>query len=499
MMHTFPRRRRDWSRHAESRQPRSASAASADPPTAATRMPQQWLLFHSAVTFLLLTYIWRLQDIVPGLSALQLVSIVTVGAVALFLLQQQFQNLLHTSRYPPFRIASIILILMIGSIPAGIYMGNSLDYVLVDFSKTFLLMVLIAAGVRGTRNIERLLVINLIGATIYSAYAVSSGEVVDGRLSHLIYYDANDLGMLVVCTLPICVYFLRRGVPIFPKFIALTALPVLLLAFVRSGSRGAFLGILAIGAFMLFRFTAISRTARILTLSATVIAMPVIGGDQYLDLMKTLLAPTTDYNWVGNQDTGRMEVWKRGIGYMLHRPILGVGVNNFYVAEGTLSARGRQQQFGRGFKWSAAHNSFVQIGAELGVSGLLAFVALLYVSFKSTMRPLPRTGDSAVLTQQALGQTFAAALLGYIVTAFFLSQAYGAFLYSMIGLIIALDASRGTPALAPPPQYAPERPLGRGGLIANAASYSGFSACVCRSVSVCICGAAHRTTLTHSP
>ena len=119
-----------------------------------------------------------------------------------------------------------------------------------------------------------------------------------------------------------------------------------------------------------------------------------------------------------------MEVWKRGVGYMLRRPVLGVGADNFYVAEGTLSERGRQQQFGRGFKWSAAHNSFVQIGAELGIPGLVAFIAMLIVAFRTGLRSSARSHDPDSLTQHALGQAFAATVIGYVVTAF--NESYAA-------------------------------------------------------------------------
>jgi len=61
------------------------------------------------------------------------------------------------------------------------------------------------------------------------------------------------------------------------------------------------------------------------------------------------------------------------MGYMVARPFLGVGANAFPQAEGRFSAYGRERQAaGRGVRWAAAHNSFVQVGAEPGVSGLLA-------------------------------------------------------------------------------------------------------------------------------
>jgi len=64
-----------------------------------------------------------------------------------------------------------------------------------------------------------------------------------------------------------------------------------------------------------------------------------------------------DYNYTSRD--GRIEVWKRGVGYMVQNPVLGVGADAFFVADGTISGK---ENLGFGIKYSAAHNSVVQVG-----------------------------------------------------------------------------------------------------------------------------------------
>jgi O-antigen ligase len=141
-----------------------------------------------------------------------------------------------------------------------------------------------------------------------------------------------------------------------------------------------------------------------------------------------------------------MDIWKRGLGYMVTHPLLGVGASAFSSAEGTLAPQAARQQRGIGFKWSEAHNSFIEIGAELGVLGLVLFVSLLAAGFR-TLAPIRRgpQGPPAFLAQ-----ALTASLLSYAVSGFFLSAAYWAYLYALLGMIVGL-AKVVAPAAARPP------------------------------------------------
>ena len=140
-----------------------------------------------------------------------------------------------------------------------------------------------------------------------------------------------------------------------------------------------------------------------------------------------------------------MEIWKRGIDYMMTYPVFGVGVGAFPMAEGTLALEAREQrQYGRNVKWSAAHNPFIQIGAELGVLGLIAFVALLVGAFRTLSKV--RRGSPAEAAM--LAQLLTACLVGFMVGAFFSSQAYASYLYMLLGMIVGL-ARTASPSQGP--------------------------------------------------
>jgi len=105
------------------------------------------------------------------------------------------------------------------------------------------------------------------------------------------------------------------------------------------------------------------------------------------------------------------------------------------MAEGTLAPEAiEQKRYGRGFHWSAAHNALIQIGAELGVGGLILFVAL----FVGTARLLSRLRRVPATEVAVLAQILTGCLVAFVVTASFLSQAYSAYLYTLLGMILGL-------------------------------------------------------------
>src|SRR5256886_14550022 len=62
---------------------------------------------------------------------------------------------------------------------------------------------------------------------------------------------------------------------------------------------------------------------------------------------------------------------------MLDYPAFGIGINNFERAEGTISDKARRSFAGDPIRWVAPHNSFVQVGAELGLPGLILWSSLI--------------------------------------------------------------------------------------------------------------------------
>ena len=161
----------------------------------------------------------------------------------------------------------------------------------------------------------------------------------------------------------------------------------------------------------------------------------LVGGDSYQAKLRSILNPSEDYNT--QSDVGRVAVWKRGASYMFQRPILGVGVKAFPVAEGTISPLAARQNYGIGLKWSAAHNSFVEIGAELGIPGLVAFMMMLGGAVSRLERERRRLKAEQVRIRNLM-VCVSAALVGFVSAGFFLSQAYYAFLYVTLAAAVAV-------------------------------------------------------------
>jgi len=419
----------------------------------------RWDGFLVALSLLVLTSVWRLQDLFPILGSIQLPTLAAVAALALFVIDRDPRRKFKRINHPVVKCAIVIFFLAILSVPGGVYPGYSFSFILKDYDKTFMLLLLVAAGLRDRRDIERLMWVSLFGATLYSLMVITRIPVgADGRLGDLYYYDANDLGMLIVMTFPMIVFFVRGDSRPWVRVGAGLCMPILMVALVKTGSRGGFLGLIAVALYMVWRYRAVSTRMRVSAVSVMVVLLLAFGSDRYWTMMSTMLHPSQDYNFQANVESGRMEIWKRGMGYMFSHPLTGVGANAFPAAEGMISPLAARQQLGIGLKWSAAHNSFVEIGAELGVGGLTLFLVMLAQAGWS-LRTKRRRGvpDDPTSPDAALAQTLAACLAGFCVAGFFLSQAYSAYLYALLGMIATPARRAAAGAGVPAPGALPVR------------------------------------------
>jgi O-antigen ligase len=311
--------------------------------------------------------------------------------------------------------------------------------VLDNFLKTVVMFFVIAGAARGFRDVERLALSYFAAATVYAAVVVSRFDLGAGdawRLGHLYYYDANDFATFAVTAMPIGLYAVVSARTLFYRVIAGAALAVLALAFVWTGSRGGFIAILAVSLYIVLRYRAVRFMWRMTATAIVGFVLVVAASDQYWAQMETILSED-DYN--RTSETGRFQIWGRGIGYALSHPVLGVGPDNFPAAEGMLSAQADRQQLGVGVRWNAAHNSFLQVAAEVGLPGLAFFVGMFVATFAALGRSVRQA--RAILRDRRtpqLAQALTASLVGFIVGAFFLSLAYSEMLYTLIALSVAL-------------------------------------------------------------
>ncbi len=187
--------------------------------------------------------------------------------------------------HPLFYRVLGILVMVAVSVPTSVWPGRSFNFLVNDYAKTFGVMVLMAASIRSVKDLDRYAVMHMAGAVIYSSFVLTHFSMHNGRLGNLVYYDSNDLGLLLVGTIPFCVYFARPGVKPVGRLAALGVLGMLMYTLVATGSRGGFIGLVACGTYLLFNFSALPKSTRMSAVGAIVARVarlwrrPVLGDD----------------------------------------------------------------------------------------------------------------------------------------------------------------------------------------------------------------------------
>lgn len=400
-------------------------------------------LMYVTVAFLWIS-VWRFQDLWPIIGKMQIPILLEIALAATLAMSFRGPRNPKWFKSRIFVIPFLLLALMIVGLPSSLWPGWSFAFITKVFMPILLLMAGVAFSIRDADDADWIAFAHLIGADVYSFYTyLYVGVGSDGRLSGSAHYDANDLALMLVATIPLAIYFLRPGVRAWKRLFALASLALLMMLIIKSGSRGGFIALICVATFIVIAFRAIPVRVRLGSVAAAALVMTVFGSAAYWQMMKTLTDTKDDYNMTSV--TGRKAIWKRGVGYMLTHPVIGVGANTFSQAEGTLSEISKEYGLQHhGLKWSTAHNSFVLIGAELGVTGLLVFATMLGTAFKhlSEIKDGP-TGDPDVTAEDvALSQALIGSLIGFCVAGFFVSATYFAFLYVLIGMVAAEDSLR---------------------------------------------------------
>lgn len=323
------------------------------------------------------------------------------------------------------------------SVPLAISLGNSGQFIIQEYSKTLLLGILVIAAIRNARDLYTLVWAFVLSVGILSYLSLfvfrmaKAGSLM--RIAGGYTYDANDIGTVAIVGMALTLLVLQtaRG---WHKGVAIAVLVGAGATLAKTGSRGAFVGLLVVGGAMLVLLRDVRLDKRIAFMLVVALGLFIAAPQGYWAQMQTIFTPTEDYNWTS--PSGRKAVFKRGIGYMMTNPATGIGVDNFPRAEGMISDRAREYIAGTaGIKWSAAHNSFLQAAAEMGIPGLLLFGTLVFGSAFTLIRlrrRLPRAWLKAPGEERFIylaTMYIPVALLGFSAAGAFVSFAYSDLVY----------------------------------------------------------------------
>jgi len=264
--------------------------------------------------------------------------------------------------------------------------------------------------------------------------------------------DSNGFAVSVLISLPLgCCLLLERR-PLWERLFCFLSLVVMVVALLLGASRGGFLGLVAACLVLIWRSRRRGRYAAV-----TIVLAGAIGLAPISPLQRLLHPRQGDTQAVENRENA----WRAGFRMVEAHPLTGIGLGAFkamMLAYADTEAR-------RAF---VAHNTYLEVAAEMGLPSLLVFLALLFFSYRSLRRTweyASRHGPPLV-RHAALG--LEAGLAGSCVAVFFISGEsvklfwFAIFLSMCLPTLVNVRRPQERPAVVHPnePVLSAEQPIG---------------------------------------
>lgn len=239
------------------------------------------------------------------------------------------------------------------------------------------------------------------------------------------FQNSGEFGIQMCVFLPLLVFFitaLGRYWGRWTRWFWWVAAATAVIGIIGSSSRGALLGGGVVVLWMLMK-TRYKGRALLITAVLLVFVQFMLPQEQR-DRLSTMGEDGTSVS--------RETYWANGRQMMEQFPVLGIGYGNWPdYHEGRYGVR------------ALPHNIFIEAGAELGYTGLLAFVALIVCTFAVNRRTrklaegLP--GGGRFIGDMAHGLD--GALVGFLASGFFVTVLYYPFFWINLAMTVALNAT----------------------------------------------------------
>lgn len=305
-------------------------------------------------------------------------------------------------------------------------------------TKTVALCFFMVATVRTRLHIHSLLIAVSMGMGIHGAiealkYVVTAGGHI--LIGPQTIGDNNHFGLAILMVLPPLAYLYRYSDALIVRAAFALALLANTIGVVASNSRGALLGLVAMGAYAFLK----SRNK-----IAMILVLLVLGGiglavapERWYERMGTITEAREDGSFMG-----RVAMWKMNTLVALDRPLVGGGFSS--MEDPTVFQRYLPQSSSLDWLFPAvtptvvlaAHSIYFQVLGDTGFIGLALFLCLLLMGYRNSQVILRLTKDRPDLQwARDAGLFLRYSLIAYTVSGAALSLAYFEFYYLVITLL----------------------------------------------------------------
>jgi O-antigen ligase len=304
------------------------------------------------------------------------------------------------------------------------------------YAQVLVLLPIVYAGVRRFTDLRRVAASFVIGGLFFTAFGAAAGATIDGSRLGGALGDPNDTAAALAAA-AVLAFALgageHRSSP--RRWAWFGAALLALLGLVATASRG---GIVALAVTAVAAIVVGGRWRRQAILAAT-------GGVILVICWFSFLAPASSRSHISSTQTPRTTIWTVAGRAIAANPIVGLGNNNFttssknYLIAPGATARADQIVTTP----EPAHNTYLEIWADLGIVGLALFLAIVVAALRSSLAAAAVLGNAGRLGDELLAKALVVAIVAMLSAYFFISYQYSKQLWLLLAFALAaLPAAR---------------------------------------------------------
>ncbi len=356
-----------------------------------------------------------------------------LGLIAVFVTGRFMQVL--TS--PIGKLLMFFTVWFILCIPMAIWRGGSFVVLINEWSKSFLAYLLTAGLIVSVSQMKK-----AFNTIAYSASALACLTLAlhhydkTGRLSLLgtRYGNANELGFSLLVGLAFLGYVYSQG-GMLKKWTAVALAGPVLIALAKTGSRACELGAAMLVLVVFFQASRAARAKLVIAVPVLFVLLLLVVPSHLRDRYTTLFtneSQTVSGSEAAGSAESRWTLLRDSLWITMMHPFSGVGPGNFPVEQNNIAvARGEAMGL-----WHVTHNSYTQLSSEMGIPGLVIYLAFLFRCWKTLASIIRSNHVSSEV--RVMAKTLRAALMVLMTVAIFDSLAYNANIPIVAGMTTAL-------------------------------------------------------------
>jgi O-antigen ligase len=381
------------------------------------------------------------QALIPALAPLHL-GLLTAGvAITTYLLDRFIYGRPIMNLTPEIIAIMCLVAWALVTVPWSYWPGGSLGFLLNEYFKTLAIFWLLG-NVLNTR--ERLLLaarglaLMAVPLAAYGVHEYLGGHFMEGgEVRRIISYEApltsnpNDLALILNLILPLTLALAMARERTLSRLLLMGCAALDALAIILTFSRAGFICLAVTSAIY---FTKLMRRPErgwaIAALCLALAAIPFLPAG-YVERLSTITNIDADPTGSAQE---RREDTLAALHFISQSPIIGAGVGMNVLALNEI----------RGSSWKNVHNVYLELATDLGIPGLILFLAVLVGCVRSVGFVMRQTMASPRMRDLFLmAEGIQVSLVVFAIAAVFHPVAYHFYFYYMAGLALAARAACG--------------------------------------------------------